>query len=141
MEKNKTSIIFTGDIGFDKYMDKKWEDEELISHEIIEFFNSADHVAANIEGALISVDESESHGAFFHAMNPRAVSVFEKMNADIWSLGNNHTTDAGREGIESTLNIAKECGCKCFGAGLDINGASNPLYINEAGGIGIIGVT
>ncbi len=24
--KKKSSFVFTGDIGFDKYMDKKWED-------------------------------------------------------------------------------------------------------------------
>ena len=26
---DKTSIIFTGDIGFDQYMDGKWEDDGL----------------------------------------------------------------------------------------------------------------
>ena len=26
MKKNKTSIVFTGDIGFDRYMDRKWEE-------------------------------------------------------------------------------------------------------------------
>ena len=29
--KNNSSIVFTGDIGFDRYMYKKWDDEELIS--------------------------------------------------------------------------------------------------------------
>ena len=28
--KNKTSIVFTGDIGFDKYMTGKWDDENLL---------------------------------------------------------------------------------------------------------------
>ena len=26
MSEQKTSIVFTGDIGFDRYMDKRWED-------------------------------------------------------------------------------------------------------------------
>ena len=30
------SLVFTGDIGFDKYMDGKWNDEELISDEVLE---------------------------------------------------------------------------------------------------------
>ena len=30
--KNKSSIVFTGDIGFDRFMYGKWNDEELISH-------------------------------------------------------------------------------------------------------------
>lgn len=27
--KKNTTIAFTGDIGFDKYMEKKWEDEDF----------------------------------------------------------------------------------------------------------------
>ena len=53
MAKEKTSIVFTGDIGFDRYMDKKWEDENLLSKPVLDFFQSADHVCANVEGALI----------------------------------------------------------------------------------------
>ena len=49
MKKN-TTIAFTGDIGFDKYMEKKWEDEDLLASEITEFLTSADHVVANVEG-------------------------------------------------------------------------------------------
>ena len=47
MSKEKTSIVFTGDIGFDRYMDHRWEDDELLSKPILDFFHSADHVAAN----------------------------------------------------------------------------------------------
>ena len=28
MSRDKTSIVFTGDIGFDRYMDRRWEDDE-----------------------------------------------------------------------------------------------------------------
>ena len=35
----KTSIVFTGDIGFDRHMDGKWEDEQLFSQEILDFFH------------------------------------------------------------------------------------------------------
>ena len=35
----KTSIVFTGDIGFDRYMDGKWADENLVDQEILDFFN------------------------------------------------------------------------------------------------------
>ena len=52
MNKRKTSIVFTGDIGFDRYMDKRWEDENLLSKDMLDFFHSADHVVANVEGAL-----------------------------------------------------------------------------------------
>ena len=37
MRRTETSIVFTGDIGFDRYMDRKWEDEDLLSREVLEF--------------------------------------------------------------------------------------------------------
>ena len=35
--KDKSSVVFTGDIGFDRYMYGKWNDDELISDEILDF--------------------------------------------------------------------------------------------------------
>ena len=139
--KNKTSIVFTGDIGFDKYMAGKWDDENLLSQAVLEFFHSADHVCANVEGALIEVDESVPRDVCFHAMNPKATNVLQKMQADIWSIGNNHIMDAGRDGMISTKKLANQLGCRTFGAGLTLDEASRPLYLEEAGGIGMIGVT
>ena len=137
----KTSIVFTGDIGFDKHMEGKWEDENLFSRSVLDFFHSADHVCANVEGALYAVPEGETHGNFFHAMNPEAIKALQKIGADIWSIGNNHTMDARLPGIVSTKNIADRLGCRTFGAGLDLDDASRPCYLDEAGGIGMIGVT
>ena len=141
MAKNSTSIIFTGDIGFDRYMDGKWEDEHLLSREVLDYLHSADHVCANVEGALIEAEDDGTRGVFFHAMNPRATKVFKAMHADIWSIGNNHTMDAGAEGIVSTKKIAADLGCMTFGAGLNETEASEPVYLEEAGGIGMFGVS
>lgn len=137
MSKNKTSIVFTGDIGFDRYMDKRWEDEHLLSKPVLDFFHSADHTVANVEGALIDAVDDGSRGIFFHSMNPEATRVLEQMHADIWSIGNNHTMDAGREGVISTKEIAQKLGCRTIGAGLNEIEASEPLYLDEAGGIGM----
>lgn len=136
-----TSIIFTGDIGFDKYMEGKWEDEQLFSKSVLDFFHSADHICANVEGALYGVDPSVPRDVCFHAMNPAATKALQKIGADIWSIGNNHTMDAQKDGIVSTLKIATRLGCRTFGAGLNLDYASCPLYLEEAGGIGMIGVT
>ena len=59
MKKN-TSIVFTGDIGFDKYMEGKWEDENLLSKPLLDFFHSADHVCANVEGAVYNPPPDDS---------------------------------------------------------------------------------
>ena len=141
MNKKQTSIVFTGDIGFDRYMNRKWEDDQLLSQDVLDYFHSADHVCANVEGALIDAEDDGSRGVFFHAMNPKATKVFQNMHADIWSIGNNHTMDAGAEGIISTKKIAADLGCMTFGAGLNEVEASEPIYLDEAGGIGMFGVS
>ncbi len=141
MAKKETSIVFTGDIGFDRYMDRRWEDEHFLSQEVLDFFHSADHVCANVEGALIDAADDGSRGVFFHAMNPAATKVLMDMHADIWSIGNNHTMDAGREGVISTKKIAADLGCQTLGAGLNEVEASEPVYLEEAGGIGMFGVS
>lgn len=141
MKKRETSIVFSGDIGFDRYMDRKWEDENLLSKEVLDFFRSADHTCANVEGALIDAVDDGSRGVFFHSMNPEATRVLKQMGADIWSIGNNHTMDAGLEGIVSTRKIAADMGCRTFGAGRNLTEASEPVYLEEAGGIGMFGVS
>lgn len=137
----KTSIVFTGDIGFDKYMDQKWEDDSLISQPVLDFFHSAEHVCANVEGALYDAPDDGTRGVCFHAMNPKATAVLEKMHADIWCLGNNHIMDAGIYGLISTKKIAEQKGVQTVGAGLNIDEASTPVYLEEAGGIGILSVS
>lgn len=136
-----TSIIFTGDIGFDKYMEGKWEDDNLLSKPVLDFFYSADHVCANIEGAVYEAPPDDSRSAYFHTMNPKAVDVFNKMRADIWCIGNNHAMDAKKEGLLSTKEFAAENGCAAFGAGSNRKEASEPVYLVEAGGIGLLSLT
>lgn len=139
MEKDRksVSVVFTGDIGFDRYMDKKWLDDSLLCDGILGFFKSADHVAANVEGTLIDALDDGSRGVFFHSMSPDAVIFLRKIGADIWCIGNNHTMDAGPAGIVSTKALAAAEGALPVGAGLDISEASEPIYIDGAGGIGM----
>ncbi len=141
--KDNTSIVFTGDIGFDRYMSGKWDDEELLSGEVLDFLHSADHVVANVEGPVIGQPENtENSGAkqLLHSIDPAAVKVLRRMRADVWNINNNHIMDAGPEGVESTLAVAEENGVKTVGAGMNIAQAKRPLILDEAGGIGLFGV-
>lgn len=141
--KNKTSLVFTGDIGFDRYMYGKWDDEELISAEILDFLHGADHVIANVEGPVYECPtNTTSSGAaqLLHTIDPAAVRVLDNMHADIWNICNNHIMDAGPEGLESTLRIAAEHGAQTIGAGMNIDEARRHIILDEAGGIGLFGV-
>lgn len=141
--KDKTSLVFTGDIGFDRYMYGQWDDEELLSPEILGFLHSADHVIANVEGPVAEAEQNTTQSGvaqLLHTIDPKAIKVLRKMKADIWNICNNHIMDAGEFGIKSTLDYAKENGAKTIGAGMNIEEARKPVIINEAGGIGLFGV-
>ena len=140
---NNLQIVFTGDIGFDRYMDKRWTDEGLISDEVLKFMHSSDHVIANVEGPLVdNMQNTTTEGVLqlMHTMDPAAITVLKRMGADIWNLCNNHMMDAGQEGLAWTLQAAKAAGGSTIGAGMNIDEASSILRLNEAGGIGIIAV-
>ena len=141
--KKKSSIVFTGDVGFDRYMYGKWNDDELISDEILEFLRSADHVVTNVEGPVANAEQNTTTSGvqqLLHTIDPAAVKVLKNMNADIWNICNNHIMDAGEYGIRCTLEEAEKFGAQTIGAGMNIEEARKPVIINEAGGIGLFGV-
>ena len=115
IKRDKTTLVFTGDIGFDRYMEGKWDDEELLSEEVLAFLHSADHVIANVEGPLVdqaSNTTTEGVQQLMHTMNPAAIKVLQKMKADIWNICNNHIMDAGEMGMKCTLEQAEKHGVK-----------------------------
>ena len=139
--KNTSRLIFTGDIGFDSYMEGRFKDPKILAPEVLGFLHSGDHVVANVEGALIDRSEAiDVHNKkhLFHTMDPGAIEFLRLIKADIWDFANNHTMDSGGKGLLSGIRLAAENGCLTVGAGANIEEASSPVIINEAGGIGII---
>ncbi len=141
------TLTFTGDIGFDKYMAKKWDDDRLLDPAVSSFIKESDHLIVNLEGPLYNgQDEPDAPrpegtaASLVHAMDPGVADFLNCIGAGIWNICNNHIMDEGAAGIGSTLRLAKESGAKPLGAGMNIHEASSPVIINEAGGIGMIGV-
>jgi poly-gamma-glutamate synthesis protein (capsule biosynthesis protein) len=138
-----SSLVFTGDIGFDKYMDKRWEDKNLLSDEVRSFLSSGDHLIVNVEGPLYErKEEAATSGvlSLIHSMDPKVGDFLEGIGADIWNICNNHIMDAKEEGILSTLENAASHNALTLGAGKNEEEARKPIILNEAGGIGLIGV-
>ena len=90
--KKTASLVFTGDIGFDRYMSGQWNDPDLIAPEVFAFLHSADHVVVNVEGPILAQPENTSTAGaqqLLHSIPPAAVSVLNKCGADIWNINNN----------------------------------------------------
>ena len=141
--KGETTLVFTGDIGFDRYMDHKWEDPKLLSKKIQNVLSFADHVIANVEGPIMECpknDVNEGARQLLHFMDPAVADFLAANHCDIWNICNNHIMDAGPEGIASTLAEAGKRGISTIGAGMNIEEARKILYLPEAGGIGMFGV-
>ena len=137
----ESSIVFTGDIGFDKYMAERWKDKELLSGQVRDFLKSANHVVVNVEGPLMDVTltpEKDGVAQLLHSMSSEVAPFLTGIGADIWSLNNNHIMDAGAEGLKSTLDLAAFYGVQTLGVGMDITDAHKPVILDEAGGIGMI---
>ncbi len=138
---NETTLIFTGDIGFDKYMYGRWSDENLLSEDVLGFLRSANHRIVNVEGALSYGEKSNgTTPELTHSMNPEAVRFLRKINADVWNICNNHIMDVGARGMSDTLEQAESAGIKTLGAGMNLKEAMEPVIFEDAGGIGMIGV-
>lgn len=135
-----TTISFTGDIAFSKYFKNAWQDPSFIDESIVKFLRDSDHVIANVECPLTAGDVSVDN-SLTHASDPGAVAVLKHIGADYWTIANNHVLDCGVSGMQDTMQLAKENGCITFGAGMNKEEAACPVILNEAGGIGIFGVT
>lgn len=142
--KAKSTLVFTGDIGFDKYMHRRWNDERLVSDEALAFLRSGDHLVINVEGPITRRRKipgvTGAAAGLLHSIHPNAVKFFRNIGADVWNICNNHIMDAGAVGMDDTLAAAEAFGAKTLGAGRNIAEAAKPLIFREAGGIGLIGV-
>ena len=78
--------------------------------------------------------------SLLHGMDPKVGDFLEGIGADIWNICNNHIMDAGEEGMISTLQNAASHRALTLGAGRNEEEARKPVVLNEAGGIGLIGV-
>ncbi len=140
---HETSLVFTGDISFDKYMSEKWNDPGLLSQPVQSFLCSANHVVVNVEGPLMDAPadpETSGVAQLKHCMSDEVAPFLTRIGADIWTICNNHIMDAGPDGLRSTLEIASRHGVRTVGAGMNVQEAQKPVILHEAGGIGIISV-
>ncbi len=140
---NTLTLTFTGDIGFDHYMENRFKDENLLSEDVKDFLLSSNHLIVNVEGALsdskITLPKN-GVAALAHSMPAGVIDFLHSIHADILSLANNHIMDAGAEGLSDTLLLAHNHRMDTIGAGMNINEAAKPLILNDAGGIGIFAV-
>lgn len=104
---------------------------------------NADLVLANLECVLTARTETFAGApkAFYFLADPAAGKVLASAGVDFVSLANNHTLDAGPEGLADTLAELDRLGIASAGAGVDLDAASAVRALDANGmKVGVLSV-
>jgi poly-gamma-glutamate synthesis protein (capsule biosynthesis protein) len=121
--KPEAKILFVGDMLFDRYIRQVAEQKggDYIFSCIDELLQSADMVVGNLEGPITpypSVSLGSTPGSpenFIFTFPPETAALLAAHNIRVVNIGNNHTLNFGRAGLEQTKNYLQEAGVAFFG--------------------------
>src|SRR3989344_3518583 len=68
-----------------------------------------------------------------HAVKKSIMEFLSSINFKLMSLANNHAWDLGDNGVRATIDAANEYGVTHAGTGMNLNEASNPVYLTVKG--------
>lgn len=122
-EIEEVRLLFGGDMMFDRSirqsMQKRGSDFPLGA--LNELFHSYDAVIANLEGPVTTFPSKSVNSAigsprnFLFTFDPAVPNILMKHNVQLVSLGNNHITNFGTEGVEQTKTFLNESAVGYFG--------------------------
>lgn len=149
---SRAVVLFVGDMLFDRHirlmMDKHGGD--YIFSCLNGLFENADLVVGNLEGPItnepsVSVDlDLNSPNNFRFTFRPETAQLLARHGIKVVSLGNNHISNFGLQGIDSTKNYLDEANVGYFGGSskeetiyrTEVNGVPLSLIsYNEFGGV------
>lgn len=116
-------ITFVGDIMLDRYLRDTHHPDNyyLIASDFTPLFYRSDMVVGNLEGTITSATSVSSNTYIGDSGNtqftfaPQSLSFFTNHSFDLVSIGNNHITDFGRDGIKQTKNYLDQSGIAYIG--------------------------
>ena len=139
-KEERTRVVFTGDISFSKYFAEAWKDPAVLSDEVRSFLRAAGHTVGNVESPLAAGLSIQGHRSLNHVSDPGAAPVLRDWGVGCWSLANNHIMDCGPQGLESTMRLADENGCRTLGAAADLKSAARPLILDGPVKVGLLSI-
>jgi gamma-polyglutamate biosynthesis protein CapA len=120
--EKRVSFIFAGDLMFDRYIRQiaNEKDYDYILEGVGDILKSVDFTVVNLEGPITN-NKSVSVGSKFGSYNnyiftfgPKVIDILKQFNM-VASLGNNHITNFGQDGIKQTVENLKGGGVMYFG--------------------------
>lgn len=125
--KDKTkpiTIAIGGDVMLDRQIRARREQSgyDIFSEDIAEAFATSNISLVNLEGPVTtnpSISLSSEIGSldnFVFTFAPESLAALTKAGIDFVSLGNNHITNQGPEGVSSTKTYLESVGIRYFGS-------------------------
>ena len=127
-------LVAVGDIMLDRTVGKRIEANgpESILDEVREQTRAPYLTFGNLECPLSTRGPHDPYNCCFRA-DPKAVKVLVDGGFDVVSLANNHTLNAGREGVHQTLDTLEANGIAYVGARRERERSWEPVYFDVAG--------
>ena len=125
------TILFTGDLSITGvFHDEVLKGRDFFSDKLSEIIQDADYCVCNFEGPATNQSEISNTG-YRIVSSPHSIEYLLSKNIGVFNLANNHIFDCGLSGfMETTRRIAENKGTY-FGAGLNIQDASQPIYLER----------
>ncbi len=124
-------LLFTGDMYFGgdflNKLPRSHRDWEHPFKEVAPIFAQANLRVGNLESPLHAGPAPPKKRNLLHSP-PESISALRYLGFDVLTLGNNHITDHGREGVIATKKTLNENGISCCGAGVNIDEAARPAF-------------
>lgn len=139
------TLQFGGDMMFDRHIREKAQVKgtyNFIFENLKPIFSEADAIIANLEGPVTDFpsrsigSELGSSNNYFFTFDPKVVSETLAQWPFIVSLGNNHITNFGQEGLSQTQRYLQDSALPYFGY-VQPSQETNAYLIKEMNGISI----
>ena len=92
----------------------------------------ADLAVNDFECPMVSWFTQHAHGTYF-TIDPKVATLLGNVGMDFASLGSNHGTDLGADGIKQTLDLLDKAGVKYSGMGMNLAEAMKPAVFDVRG--------
>ncbi|MFL5733110.1 MAG: CapA family protein [Chloroflexia bacterium] len=132
-------LLFVGDLMPGRYVrtSMRIHGYDAPFDQVRSFFSSADLALGNLEGPLVSGRipiPTPFPNQLVLSGEDKVAPALARAGLDILSLANNHSWDAGADGLQSTMNALRSAGIQPLG--ISTNGAQKPL-VREVRGLKI----
>ena len=134
-------IIFTGDLSCSGiFSDRVRLNQEIFDKKLLNKINSVHNVVCNLEGPATTAPNL--YRSDYNVRSPEnTIKYFTQRNISVFNLAKNHIFDCGEIGFKDTTRKILKYNKGYFGAGNDINEASQPIYLEgEKIRISLIGI-